>query len=335
MQEVIDVLPISIACARVNDARVVLANSRFLRTFQLSADDIGRITAYELVAPEHEEIFRRDHDGDHGRGVGDEAEQFRVFRRKDGSTFVGWSRNVMIDLPDGARAAMSVIFEYYDEDADRSNTAAYYGFQASTARYQLAKYISQELNSSLHQIGLALNDELMPDAVRVRVRKALARTDLLGERLVQVGLLEKETHEAVLEAQQRVATRSSVPHHGGDLQPLRVLIVDDDEDLSMLLADLLRRDGHTVDVTHRLADARESLAVKSPDLLLLDLVLGDEDGRVLAREIEAKGIGVRVVFMTAFAHAAAIAEATSRFPLLRKPFEAADLRNMITRVMAQ
>lgn len=332
-QAALDALPVSVACARVRDARIVVANERFLRTFQLRREDIGTISAYDVIAPVHEDIFRNDHDGDHGRQIGDEAEQFRVFKRRDDSTFIGWSRNVMIDLPDGERAAMSVVFEYYDEETDDNLVAAFYSFQAATARKQLARHVAQELNSSLHQIGLVLSDPAIPDHVRERVQKALVRTDMLGERLVRVGLLDEETEEAILAAHQRLSDRPQDVHLPAG-SGCKVLIVDDDEDLAHLLSVALVRDGCHVEVAHDAKSARAILRSFAPKYVLLDLVLGNDDGRVLARELTEQMPDVPIVFMTAFAHAAALAEASSQHHLLRKPFELAELRAILAKVVA-
>lgn len=333
IQALLDVIPASIGCVRARDAVLVMANSRLMHTFQLDHRDIGSISAYDLIAPEHEGKFRLDHDGDHGRNVGDEAEQFRVFKRRDDTTFIGWSRNVMVDLPDGERAAMSIIFEYYDEDADNELTAAYYGFQQSSARHQLARHISQELNSSLHQIGLVVTDPAMPHELRERLQRSLIRANLLGERLIRVGLLDQEAQEEILAAHRRLTPTRVIDATEGVIDSLKILVVEDDEDLAEMLVQVLQRDGHHVDVAHSITDAQASIDSSTPDCVLLDLVLGEEDGRTLARQLEQLPSAPPVVFMTAFAYAAALADATSRYPLLRKPFDITELRAMIMKAV--
>jgi DNA-binding response OmpR family regulator len=60
-----------------------------------------------------------------------------------------------------------------------------------------------------------------------------------------------------------------------------VLVVDDDESLRMLCRINLELDGYRVIEAASLAEAREVLAGDSVDAMLLDLHLGDGDGRDL------------------------------------------------------
>ena len=51
-----------------------------------------------------------------------------------------------------------------------------------------------------------------------------------------------------------------------------ILIFDDDEDFANAAATALRREGHEIFTVHSLADGMQSLAVRRPDLLILDLM---------------------------------------------------------------
>jgi two-component system response regulator MprA len=64
-----------------------------------------------------------------------------------------------------------------------------------------------------------------------------------------------------------------------------VLVVDDDESLRMLCRINLELDGYRVLEARSVAEARERLAAERPDAMLLDLHLGDGDGRDLLREL--------------------------------------------------
>jgi len=66
-----------------------------------------------------------------------------------------------------------------------------------------------------------------------------------------------------------------------------ILIVDDDPRLCRALARYLRREGYAVRTAISGREMRESLAVEKPDLVLLDLMLPDEDGFSLARELRS------------------------------------------------
>ncbi len=64
-----------------------------------------------------------------------------------------------------------------------------------------------------------------------------------------------------------------------------VLVCEDDPDAASVLAETLRRHGYAVTLAHSAAEARHRLAAGGHDLLLLDLLLPDEDGLALVREL--------------------------------------------------
>jgi CheY-like chemotaxis protein len=64
---------------------------------------------------------------------------------------------------------------------------------------------------------------------------------------------------------------------------MRILVVDDQVDAANMLADLLRCEGHTVEVAYSPAEAlRKSLAF-APEVAFLDLVMPGMDGWQLAQ----------------------------------------------------
>jgi two-component system response regulator RegX3 len=78
----------------------------------------------------------------------------------------------------------------------------------------------------------------------------------------------------------------------------RILLVEDEATISEPLAESLGRDGFEAEVAATLADAREAIRREPPDLVLLDVMLPDGDGRDLAREIR-QGSDVPIVMLTA------------------------------------
>jgi DNA-binding response OmpR family regulator len=67
----------------------------------------------------------------------------------------------------------------------------------------------------------------------------------------------------------------------------RILIVDDDPRLCRTLARYLKHEGYSTHTATSGAEMRQRLAVEMPDLVILDLILPDEDGFSLARELRA------------------------------------------------
>ena len=67
----------------------------------------------------------------------------------------------------------------------------------------------------------------------------------------------------------------------------RLLLIDDDQRLTDMVGDYLRRNGYDVDAAGSLAAGRERLRAAPYDALLLDLMLPDGDGLDLTRELRA------------------------------------------------
>jgi signal transduction histidine kinase len=78
----------------------------------------------------------------------------------------------------------------------------------------------------------------------------------------------------------------------------KVLIVDDDEGLLILMADALSGDGYEVATAKSGRAALEGLASRVPDLMLLDLKMQDMDGTVLLKQLKNRGVLVPFVVVT-------------------------------------
>jgi DNA-binding response OmpR family regulator len=77
-----------------------------------------------------------------------------------------------------------------------------------------------------------------------------------------------------------------------------LLVVEDETAISEPLAEHLQREGFTADVAATVEAARAALASRSPDLILLDVMLPDGDGRDLCKEIR-RSSEVPIVMLTA------------------------------------
>ncbi|MEV4356816.1 response regulator transcription factor [Nonomuraea sp. NPDC052116] len=80
---------------------------------------------------------------------------------------------------------------------------------------------------------------------------------------------------------------------------MRLLVVEDEEDLVDALRVGLVRAGYAVDVAYDAPSAHEKLQVNSYDLVLLDLNLPGGDGFQLCRSVRAAGQGARIIMVTA------------------------------------
>jgi two-component system response regulator RegX3 len=78
----------------------------------------------------------------------------------------------------------------------------------------------------------------------------------------------------------------------------RILLVEDEESISEPLSAHLAREGFAAEIAPTLQAARDSFQALAPDLVLLDVMLPDGDGKDLCRELRATS-DVPIVMLTA------------------------------------
>src|SRR5579872_5315306 len=70
----------------------------------------------------------------------------------------------------------------------------------------------------------------------------------------------------------------------------RILFVDDDEDLLAAMKNILRQQGYEVAVATSCSEGLGMLETFHPDLILLDINIGSEDGRLMCRQIKEQSV---------------------------------------------
>jgi DNA-binding response OmpR family regulator len=79
----------------------------------------------------------------------------------------------------------------------------------------------------------------------------------------------------------------------------RILVVEDDENLRVALADNLEAEGYEVTLAASGNEALDHISRQRFDLLILDLMLPDTDGYRLCKELRAGQIESRILMLTA------------------------------------
>jgi two-component system OmpR family response regulator len=79
----------------------------------------------------------------------------------------------------------------------------------------------------------------------------------------------------------------------------RILVVDDEENITYLLGTALRHFGFSVETAASGRDALTKGAEYKPDLILLDVMLPDLDGFEVCRRLRETGLDMPVLFLTA------------------------------------
>src|SRR5689334_4759903 len=81
---------------------------------------------------------------------------------------------------------------------------------------------------------------------------------------------------------------------------MRILVVDDQVDAADTLAELLRCQGHAVDVAYSPADALQHALARAPDVAFIDLVMPGMDGWQLAQAMRGREPRSYLVALTGF-----------------------------------
>jgi DNA-binding response OmpR family regulator len=112
----------------------------------------------------------------------------------------------------------------------------------------------------------------------------------------------------------------------------RILIVDDDIDLLMLLERKLKQEGYETETAVSLPEAEELIVYFDPHLVLLDVNLRGEDGRQLCWKIKHQPVYriAKVVIISGFDYNPARAALFGADDILPKPFHMDYLLNRIS-----
>ena len=112
----------------------------------------------------------------------------------------------------------------------------------------------------------------------------------------------------------------------------RVLIVDDDRNLTALLSTILRSDGIDVLTASNGLTALDLLEKEPIDALILDLRMPGMDGRTLYKEVRARGHSVPVLIASAYGARTAQQELGAEGSI-EKPFDPDKLLSAILRII--
>ena len=118
----------------------------------------------------------------------------------------------------------------------------------------------------------------------------------------------------------------------------RILVVDDEPDVTDLVAAILRPSGFEVQTVHGGRAALEQLAAEPYDLVICDLVMPEVDGLAIYRAIQKQGESRPLILFLSGYHDAAGYESFLReanVPTAPKPFDVDDLRRTVKRLLGE
>ena len=112
-----------------------------------------------------------------------------------------------------------------------------------------------------------------------------------------------------------------------------VLIVDDDVNAANTLAELVVEEGFSTSTANNLREGRRQMAIRRPDVVLLDLVLPDGSGMDLIQDVESRET-TEIVLITGHASMESSIEALrlGAADYLIKPINLTQLQGILSRV---
>lgn len=265
------------------------------------------------------------------------SEHLGALRINSGESRWVWLHFEIADDDNDTPAYLSVyLYLYYSGPPPLSVTSE------PTSLGSAREYLSHDLNSMFMALHLAVENlrltEPQTQSLSKILKSAQRRKDDLIERLLALA----EHPENIREA--KVAHSATGNHNLQEnmitsnlnrlARQFAVLVVEDDEDLLQhIRAGLVRRGHRCVAVESGNAAMAAVDDGFTPDVALVDLRLGDEDGRVVCDKLRTRVPHMEVVFMTGFANWAAVASLESQRRVLRKPFSVSYLESTIHEVL--
>jgi DNA-binding response OmpR family regulator len=113
----------------------------------------------------------------------------------------------------------------------------------------------------------------------------------------------------------------------------KILVVDDDKDILVVLDLLLTHNKYEVETIYRWQSINDTINNFSPDLIILDIALGGADGRAICNEIKTKPAtkDIPVILFSANTNVEKSFNQYHANDFIAKPFEIDVLMNKIAK----
>jgi len=107
----------------------------------------------------------------------------------------------------------------------------------------------------------------------------------------------------------------------------KILVVDDDLDILVVMEILLSMKGFEVDVTAKWENTFEKIRTFQPNLILLDVLISGNDGRTICKKLKSQTEtkDIPIIMFSAHPSAAATIKEYGADDFIAKPFDVNDL----------
>ncbi len=324
--------PAAIVVFRASDQVVVYANEMALNVSGYSTSDYGKLSLWDVLVEDHTKRAADEASKPLNKRAtedGDQSEGFARFRAKSGDESNFWFKIKDISDADGhVRFRTVLAFMNYDQHAHEEHWNDYIHKIVEMGVRRSAGTFASELNNALATLQIALESRGLLGTKDETIYKALNPIKAIGERLRQFGSNGEVSGEVPGDNTQSSATFV-------DLTTTRILVVDDDTLLLDALFDLLNLHGLNVSIATSTQLALEYAQMFPPDVALIDLRLGNEDGRDTAKLLLETFPHIHIIFMTGYADSLHVIEHEGKFPVLKKPFAIDSLIALIGNKVSQ
>lgn len=117
------------------------------------------------------------------------------------------------------------------------------------------------------------------------------------------------------------------------MEAFKVLVVDDDGNLSFLIRERLGSEGYEVQIAESAAEGYQTYLMFRPDLVLTDISMGEENGIELVERIRIHEPKIATIYMTGdpdrYRSELELENAIYHSSVLRKPFSGRNLLELV------
>jgi DNA-binding NtrC family response regulator len=119
------------------------------------------------------------------------------------------------------------------------------------------------------------------------------------------------------------------------MKKYKILVVDDDENLALLIQQRLEIEGYQVKTANSAHEGYSAFVDFGPDLVLTDITMGNENGLDLVKNIRKRNIAVKTIYMTGdfnrYRGEIEYEQKLYHVRLLEKPFKGSELTELISK----
>jgi CheY-like chemotaxis protein len=132
-----------------------------------------------------------------------------------------------------------------------------------------------------------------------------------------------------------IPARYSILFHNERRRGMKILIVDDNQDLAFLIKWMLEDEGYDVRSAQNGSDGYTTYLLFNPDLVLTDIQMPKKNGLELIREIRCHDPGVKTIYMSGdlsrYGHPLEEEKEKYHVGVLQKPFSRDELISLVSR----